>query len=232
MEGYVKSYWMEEHLPEYQYTMVTNSEGNEVPGILFSGVAYELELIGASDVELLTKQLRVDKRFSDFATRVNKVCRGIASCSKVPMDKDLFIDLEAFEVPPDVFITVCNLFGAAMKVDKHGKSRFQFLCARIPDLGYENNLGMIFVKIRAIQGHSDEALKRAGGLFANPIQIYCADNVSPERKAAFAGVPICSMSEVPEVAFHRTMKSKWKSIAKSGLIPGGGDSGNSGRAHV
>ena len=107
VEGYVKSYWMEDHLPEYQYTMVTNSEGNEVPGILVNGTAYELELIGASDVELLAKQLRVDKRFSDFATRVNKVCRGIASCSKVPMDKDLFIDLEAFakafrkQVPPD-----------------------------------------------------------------------------------------------------------------------------------
>ena len=81
-----------------QYTMVTNSEGNEVPGILFNGVAYELELLGASDVETLAKQIRVDKRFADFATRVtvHKVCRGIASCSKVPMDKDLFIDLEAF----------------------------------------------------------------------------------------------------------------------------------------
>ena len=154
VQGYVKSYWMEDHLPAYQYTMVTNSEGNEVPGILFNGTAYELELIGASDVELLAKQIRVDKRFADFATRVNKVCRGHASCSKVPMDKDLWIDLEAFakafrkEVPPDVFITVANLFGTAMKVDKH----FQFLCARIPDIPYENNLGMIFVpiKIRAI----------------------------------------------------------------------------------
>ena len=101
-----------------------------------------------------------------------------------------WIDLEAFakafrkEVPPDVFITVANLFGTAMTVDKHGKSRFQFLCARIPDIGYDNNLGMIFVpvKIRAIQGHSAEALKGAGGLFANSTLIYCADNVSPERK--------------------------------------------------
>ena len=106
-----------------------------------------MELIGASDVETLAKQIRVDKGCADFATRVNKVCRGHASCSKVPM-------LEAFakafrkEVPPDVFITVANLFGTAMKVDKH----FQFLCARIPDIPYENNLGMIFVpiKIRAI----------------------------------------------------------------------------------
>ena len=231
---------MEDHLLEYQYTMVTNSEGNKVPGILFNGTAHELELIGASDVETLAKQIRVDKRFADFATRVNKVCRGHASCSKVPMDKDLWIDLEAFakafrkEVPPDVFITVANLFGTAMKVDKHGKSRFQFLCARIPDIPYENNLGMIFVpvKIRAVQGHSEIALKNAGGLFANSTLIYCADNVSPERKAAFAGVPICAMTEVPDVAYHRTMKSNWKSIAKSGLIPGGGDSVNSGRANV
>lgn len=58
--------------------MVINADGEEVPGILFNGVAYELEMIGASDVESLVKCIRVDKRFSDFATRINKVCRGIA----------------------------------------------------------------------------------------------------------------------------------------------------------
>ena len=231
---------MEEHLPEYQYTMVTNSEGNEVPGILFNGTAYELELISASDVETIAKNVQVDKRFEDFATRVNKVCRGLASCSKVAMDRELWIDLEEFakafrkEVPPDVFITVANLFGTAMKIDRNGKSRFQFLCAKMPDFPVDNGLGTMFypVKIRAIQGHSEIALRNAGGLYANSTVVYCAENVSPERKAAFTGVPICAMTEVPEVVFHRTMKSNWKSIAKNGLIPGGGDSVNSGRAHV
>ena len=37
---------------------------------------------------------------------------------------------------------------------------------------------------------------------------------------------------VPNVAYHRTQRGHWKSIAKSGLIPGGGDSVNSGRAHI
>ena len=239
-KGYVKAHWMEEHLPEYQYTMVTNSERNEVPGILFQGTAYELELIGASDVESILKNVRVDKRFEDYATRVNKVCRGHASCSKVPMDRELWVDLQDFakafrkEVPPDVFITVSNLFGTAMKIDRNGKSRFQFLCARMPDIPVNNGLDMMFypVKIRAIQGHSEIALKNAGGLYASSTMVYCAENVSPERKAAFTGVPICAMTEVPEVVFHRTMKSSWKSIAKNGLIPHGGDSVNSGRAHV
>ena len=112
------------------------------------------------------------------------------------MNKDLWIDLESFakafrkEVPPDVFITVANLFATAMKVDKHGKSRFQFLCARIPELPYDNSLGMIFVPvmIRAIQGHSETALKNAGGLYANSTFIYCVEDVDPERKAAFTGV--------------------------------------------
>ena len=71
--------------------------------------------------------------------------------------------------------------------------------------------------VRAIQGHSSEALKKAGGFFANAQAVFCADSVSPE---------------VPEVAFHRTMKSHWKNIAKCGLIPGGGESVNPGRAHV
>ena len=38
--------------------------------------------------------------------------------------------------------------------------------------------------------------------------VYCSDNVSPERKAAFTGVPMCAMTEVPDVAFHRTMRSR------------------------
>jgi hypothetical protein len=107
VEGHVKAYWMEDHLPEYQYTMVTNSEGNELPSILFNSVALRAGTswcIGCGDncqAGLCRQTL------FRFATRVNKVCRGIASC-----DKDLFIDLEGFakafrkEVPPDVFITV------------------------------------------------------------------------------------------------------------------------------
>ena len=54
----------------------------------------------------------------------------------------------------------------------------------------------------------------------------------PERQAAFAGVPVIPTDEVPNVAYHHAQQSHWKSIAKSGLIPGGGDSVNSGRAHI
>ena len=238
--GTVKAYWMEEHLPEYQYTMVTNSDGEEVPGILFEGTAYELEMVGAADVEAVMQHVSVDKRFSDYATRVNKVCRGHGSCAKVPMDRGLWVDLEDFakafrkEVPPDVFITVQNLFGTAMKIDRSGKSRFQFLCAKLHHMPIRNGLDcpLYPVKIRAIQGHSNESLQNAGGLYATSTMVYCADDVSPERKAAFTGVPICAMTEVPNVVFHRTPKSCWKSIAKNGLIPGGGDTVNSGRAHI
>ena len=198
--GHVKAYWMEEHLPEYQYTMVTNADGDDVPGILFEGTAYELELISASDVETIASQTRVDKKFSDFATRVNKVCRGHGSCAKVPMDKDLWIDLEDFakafrkEVPPDVFITVSNLFGTAMKIDKHGKSRFQFLCAKISHFPVDNGLGMSYypVKIRAIQGHSEAALKTAGGLYANSTMVYCSGPCIPQAKSRLHWrAPVC-----------------------------------------
>ena len=40
------------------------------------------------------------------------------------------------------------------------------------------------------------------------------------------------MSEGPKVAYHRAMRSNWKSIAKHGLLPSGGDTVNSGRAYV
>ena len=62
-----------------------------------------------------------------------------------------------------------------MKIDKHGKSRFQFLCAKISHFPVDNGLGMPYylsVKIRAIQGHSQAALKTAGGLYM-PTQPWC-----------------------------------------------------------
>ena len=237
---YVRSYFMEDHLPEYEYTMVINADHQEVPGILFRGVAYELERVTAADARSIVASIAVDKKFNDYATRVNKVCRGTANCSNIEMTKDLWIDLEDFakafrkEVPPSVGINVRNLVGVALKEDKFAKSRFELLCARVENLPYDSHLQCewVPVMIKAIQGHSDAALRKAGGLFASAQIIFCADNVSPERKAAFAGVPVAAMDDVPEVAFHRTMKSHWKSIAKNGLIPGGGDTVNSGRAHV
>lgn len=46
----MKSYLMEDHMPEYEYTMVTNDTGEEVPGILFNRAYYELEFITASHI--------------------------------------------------------------------------------------------------------------------------------------------------------------------------------------
>ena len=68
---------------------------------------YELELVKAADVKSIQRACNVDQQFQKYATRINKVCRGTANCADVPMDKDLFIDLEDFakafhkEVPRD-----------------------------------------------------------------------------------------------------------------------------------
>ena len=77
---------------------------------------------------------------------------------------------------------------------------------------------------------SKDTLKGAGGLFATAASVMCSPSVPPERQAALK--PVLPMSEVPAVAYHRTNRSNWKSIAKNGLIPGGGDTVNSGRAHI
>ena len=138
-----------------------------MPAINFDGACYELELVKAQDVKSIQRACNVDQQFQKFATRINKVCCGTASCSDVPMDKDLFIDLEDFakafrkEVPPGVRINVKNLFGTAMQIDRHGKSRFEMLCARIPLCSVHNGLQadqddtqLYPVKIKATQGHS------------------------------------------------------------------------------
>ena len=154
----VRAYYMDDHIPEYEYTMVINSNHQEVPGILFNGVAYELVRVTAADARSIVSSIHVDKKFSDYATRVNKVCRGTANCSNIEMTKDLWIDLEDFakafrkEVPPHININVKNLVGTALK-----ESKFP-------------------VMIRASQGHSDAALRKAGGLFASVQVVFCADN--------------------------------------------------------
>ena len=77
--------------------MVINANQEEVPGIVFQGLSYELDLVTAKDyARMFFKALNCDKSFRDFATRVNKVCRGIGSCSKAPMSRDLFINCEDF----------------------------------------------------------------------------------------------------------------------------------------
>ena len=137
---------MEDHLPEYEHTLMVNANAEEVPAINFNGACYELELIKAADVQSISQACKVDQLFSKYVTRINKVCRGTANCSSVPMDNDLFVDLEDFakafrkEVPPRVRITVKNLFGSAMVQDRYGKSRFEMLCARIPLCPVQNGL--------------------------------------------------------------------------------------------
>ena len=200
-QGRKRAYFMDDHLPEYEYTLAVNADGLEVPAINFNGMCYELELIKAQDVKSIQRACNVDQDFKKYATRVNKVCRGTASCSGVPMDKDLFIDMEDFakafckEVPPKVRINMKNVFGTAMEVHRHGNSRFKMLCARIPLCPVENGLQadqnetkLYPIKIKAIQGHSDLALKGAGGLFAMAASVMCSPSVPPERQAAFAGV--------------------------------------------
>ena len=60
------------------------------------GCLYELERVTAADARGIVASINVDKKFSDYATRVNKVCRGTANCSNIEMTKDLWIDLEDF----------------------------------------------------------------------------------------------------------------------------------------
>eukprot|EP00435_Cladocopium_sp_Y103_P022331 s977_g5.t1 len=87
----VRSYYMEDHVQEYSYTMVVNDQAKEVPAVLVNGVPYELEVRTFRDFEDIDilRTRRCDKRFSEYATRINKVTRGHASCENIRMDHDL-----------------------------------------------------------------------------------------------------------------------------------------------
>ena len=59
---YVRPFHLEDHLPEYEYTVVTNANGEDVPGIIFRDVAYELELVTAKDARSWIKGVNVDQK--------------------------------------------------------------------------------------------------------------------------------------------------------------------------
>eukprot|EP00435_Cladocopium_sp_Y103_P002188 s2174_g1.t1 len=96
MTRIVRAYYMEDHIQEYSYTTVINDRAEEVPAVLINDVAYELEVKDNRDFEQVLQTRKCDKRFSDFATRINKVTRGHGPCEGIRMDHDLFIDLEDF----------------------------------------------------------------------------------------------------------------------------------------
>ena len=128
---------MEGHLPEYECTRKAIANAEEVPAMNFNGACYALELIKAAVLQSIQKACNVDLLFSKHLTRSTKVCRRTTSCLSVPMDKDLFVDVEDFakacrkEVPPGVRINVKNLSGPAMVQDKYGKSRCEMLCTKM-----------------------------------------------------------------------------------------------------
>ena len=45
--GRRRAYYMDDRTPEYEYTLVVNADGQEVPAINFDGARYELELVKA-----------------------------------------------------------------------------------------------------------------------------------------------------------------------------------------
>ena len=78
---------------------MVNANGDEVPAINFDGACYELELIKAAVAQSIEKSCNVDKLFSNYVTRINKVCRGTANCALVPMDKDLLLTWRTLQKP-------------------------------------------------------------------------------------------------------------------------------------
>ena len=55
------AYFIEDHLPEYEYTLMVNAYAEEVPAINFSCACDELELITATDVQSTQKACNVDQ---------------------------------------------------------------------------------------------------------------------------------------------------------------------------
>ena len=53
--GRRRAYYMDDHLPEYEYTLVVSADGHEVPAINFDGACYELELVKAQDVKSIQR---------------------------------------------------------------------------------------------------------------------------------------------------------------------------------
>ena len=61
--------------------------------------------------------------------------------------------------------------------------------------------------------------------------MFASPDLPSSITAAFAGKPIATPEETP-VVYHRTKRGYWKRILEMGLIAGGTEEQNTGKAHV
>ena len=196
------------------------------------GVAHEL--ITCSGKDLSCPYLFYHRNLSDWLTRVNKVVRGHGQNKKLPFDKDMFLDIKEFakafrkEVPAHVNMTIFDLAAICYK---DGKGRFEVKCAEGLPIGDAKNLRFWPFKIRAVQGHSGQALADRSMFHGAVKYYYLPGAISTDRKVQIG--PSHADPEPPSLLFHRTTPSAWKSILKDGLLPGVSVSrGGSDKIHV
>eukprot|EP00435_Cladocopium_sp_Y103_P026635 s1446_g6.t1 len=132
--------------------------------------------------------------------------------------------------PPSVDELVALLY-------KDNKARFEFKRAAGLQKATRKGLAYWPFKIRAVQGHSEKAVKRAAASdMFNAVMIYAETGADAVKKASLTGTltgtPVTAGNQVPGVIDHGIGRGDWKSILDAGFIPGGGSKVASGRVHT
>ena len=228
----IKPYFMEEHVPSYSYVYQANKFGEIVEHVEVDGTVHEL--VTCSGKDLGCQYLFYHKNLNDWLTRVNKVCRGHGKNSLLPFDHEMFLDLERFaqafrkEVPTHIRISIYDIAAIAFK---DAKGRFELKCVEGLPAGGPKNLRFWPFKIRAVQGHSGKALADRSIFHSATKMYYLPGAISTDRKVLVG--PSTADSNPPQLLFHRTTPSAWKSILKDGLLPGSSlEKGGSDKVHV
>eukprot|EP00435_Cladocopium_sp_Y103_P041234 s3220_g11.t1 len=208
--------------------MEENVKGEVVEHVVVEQHPYEMvtrtcwEMSGAED-------LQFPVRLADHRTKVNAVTRGQPGRDVSKFDDGMWLDLEDFMEqyckmlpkkvnPPRVEELVALLY-------HDNKARFEFKCAAGLQTATRKGLAYWPFKIRAVQGNSERAMKKAAApdMF-NAVMIYAATGADAVMKASVTGMPVTAGNQVDQKlhpAVHTaTLLTNVEAEYKSGLRAG------------
>ena len=161
----IKPVCIENHVSEYSYVTGEDQFGSEVEMVQIDGKNHQM--VVCSEKDLNCPYLRYSKSLDSVLTQVNKVLRGHGKCGDLPFET--FATAFKREVPAACGrVSVQDLCAICFR-DKKG--RFEVKAVEDLAIGDPHNLKFWPFKIRAVQGHSGNALKDRS-LFHGAMKMY------------------------------------------------------------
>eukprot|EP00435_Cladocopium_sp_Y103_P039012 s873_g10.t1 len=207
IEGTVTPKFTIRQVPSYRFTQEENVKGEVVEHVVVEQHPYEMVIRSCWEMSG-AENLRFPARLANRRTKVNAVTRGQPGQDVSKFDEGMWLDLDVFMElyttmfpkkvnPPSVGELVALLY-------KDNKARFEV--KRAAGLQKATHKGFAYwpFKIRAVQGHSEKAVKRAAASdMFNAVMIYAETGADAVKKVSLTGTPATAGNQ-DGVVFIRT----------------------------